>query len=529
MRVRRTKVRLGRASVTVAALLTLLAACGTSEVVCGPNENCAAPPGSPTTQRLSGEQGADRELQVASAPGEMVVVGVTEEDALWSWAGDAADGLEQGTPLATGVEYFTPGGTARRGDRWLVVGTGGTEVVDGNDELLFEPHAYRSEDGLTWEGLEVTGVSGPSEIHELVAGEEAFIAVGNRRSAEDPSGGGFSARAWRTDEGQVWDEIELPAGDGDSVASDVVAVRERLIAVGSDGDGPAMWWSIDGGEEWERIDDRLPEGLTQLVSIAAIGEVVVVSANVASPESDEADGTVELLRSDDAGESWRPVSDPPPFEGSEGWVPLHDGDGRFLLTTSSFLEGWQQPEACYADIERCRMDSVESLYTSTDGDEWSLVDPSWLGEGEAGEVVAITSGGEVAAVTWDDGFVLTTVPIEDPLPTADEPTVPSAEVTVLEDGDEPEVGVRYAAPLHIHCGMDWLYLGGEPWQQRDGPDTETGAGDPVDPDWPVAQQTIFGFATLTEDGIVEYSIGPDDEAEVIATYERTDVQPPGCD
>lgn len=528
MRERRTTERIGRASIAVAAILALLAACGSSQEPCGPNENCAGPPGSPTTQRLSGEQGADRELQLATAGNEVLVVGVTEDDELWSWAGDPADGLEQGTPLATGVTYFTPGGMALGSDGWLVMGTGGTEVVDGDDELLFEPHAYRSEDGLTWEALEVTGFSGPSEIHELIDGQEGLIAVGNRRSAEDPSGGGFSARAWRGD-GAAWEEIELPAGDGDSVAADVVAVRERLIAVGSDGDGPALWWSTDGGEEWERIDDRLPAGLTQLVSIAAIGEVVVVSANVASPDSDESDARVQLLRSDDAGESWRPVTDPPPFEGSEGWIPLHDGDGRFLLTTSSFLESWQQPEVCYADIERCRMDSVESLYTSDDGDEWSLVDPSWLGDGEAGEVVAITSGGEVAAVTWDDGFILTTVPGGDPLPTATEPTLPEADVTFLDDGDDPEVGVRYAAPLFIHCGMDWLYLGGEPWQQRDGPDTETGAGDPVDPDWPVAQQTIFGFATLTEDDIVEYSIGPADQPEVIATYERPTEQPPGCD
>jgi hypothetical protein len=97
----------------------------------------------------------------------------------------------------------------------------------------------------------------------------------------------------------------------------------------------------------------------------------------------------------------------------------------------------------------------------------------------------------------------------------------------LADGERPEPGRRYGVPLHIHCGMDWLYVGSEPWRRTDGgPDTETGAGDQVPEDWPVAQQTIFGFATLVEDDLIEYSIGDD---EVIATYALATTDPPGCD
>lgn len=116
------------------------------------------------------------------------------------------------------------------------------------------------------------------------------------------------------------------------------------------------------------------------------------------------------------------------------------------------------------------------------------------------------------------------------LPTGGEPREPApADVVTLAEGEEPEAGVRYAAPLCIHCGMDWLSLGGQPWQRTDaGTGVETGAGE-VPPGWPVAQQTIFGFATLTDDGTVEYSIGPEDDPEVIATYGPPTEEPPGCD
>ena len=73
--------------------------------------------------------------------------------------------------------------------------------------------------------------------------------------------------------------------------------------------------------------------------------------------------------------------------------------------------------------------------------------------------------------------------------------------------------------------MDWLYVGGQAWQRTDdGPDTETGAGDDIPDDWPVAQQTIFGYATLVNDDLIEYSIG---DGEVISTY--APATQPGCE
>lgn len=44
--------------------------------------------------------------------------------------------------------------------------------------------------------------------------------------------------------------------------------------------------------------------------------------------------------------------------------------------------------------------------------------------------------------------------------------------------------------------------------------------------WPVAAQTIFGMVTLIDAGTIDYSIPG---GEVIAIYEASDEDPPGCD
>lgn len=517
-----------RAAAAGAAVL-LLAGCG-SEPIDGPGD--ARPPAAEwTTQAIDGEQGADRELQLATWGDEIMLIGITDDDELWSASGRTGTRLTQIPPLATEVTYLALGGTARLGNRWLTLGSGGLAEVDGDGELLFEPHAFRFGDGASWEEVAVEGFSGPMEVQELVARGDRWVAVGNSRGDEDPAGpGGISALAWWSTDGQRWTEVELPTSSDESVAADVAVVGDRLLAVGHDGEDSAMWSSGDGGESWTRIADPALDGARSLSSIQASDEVVLVTGTPPiDSEEDELDAPLVLLRSTDGGETWATPSDPPPTSGVEPWLPL-EGSGPFLATTSDFLEGWRQPAACYGDIERCRMDSVEALYASAEGDAWSRVDTTGIGEGEAGEVWAIDSDadGAVAVVTWDDGLRLSTWPAGVDLPTMDEPTLPDADVRFLGEGEEPEVGVRYAVPLHIHCGMTWLYLGDEPWRRSDdGPDVETGAGDPIDPSWPVAQQTIFGFATLTEEGIVEYSIG-DGDGEVIATYARTQEQPPGC-
>ena len=87
--------------------------------------------------------------------------------------------------------------------------------------------------------------------------------------------------------------------------------------------------------------------------------------------------------------------------------------------------------------------------------------------------------------------------------------------------------MRYHAPLYLHCGMDWLYLGDQPWQRMDsGVEVETGAGDEVPAGWPVARQTLFGYATLVSPDRLDYSL---EDGQVVASYALTGREPPGCD
>jgi hypothetical protein len=99
------------------------------------------------------------------------------------------------------------------------------------------------------------------------------------------------------------------------------------------------------------------------------------------------------------------------------------------------------------------------------------------------------------------------------------------ELVEVAEGEAPEPGVRYHAPIYTHCNMDWLFLGDTPWQRTDEGIDET---EGENAGWPSYSGVIYGYATLVEGGVVEYSIGEGDDAEVIATYERTGVQPPGC-
>lgn len=498
--------------IALAAGAALLAGCGTTTDSPEP-----AASGEWTTTTFAGESGADSPMVLATEGDDLLVVTVSDKGVLRSGLSSDGGELEAGEPVETGTEYLWLGGAAAHDGGWFTLGT---NPVD------FEPVGFRSDDGLTWEKVAVDGFTGPADINSIVATDGALVAVGSYRDDEQPDMGGFRATAWRSEDGSTWAEVPLPEATGESYADGVAATDAGLVAVGgSDGSG-AVWTSTDAGATWSRSQDPDLDGTYAISGPAAQGGVVVVSTTPGDS------GRPGILRSDDGGESWSSAAVPPPSEGSEGYAPVWAGGGRFFTVTSTFLEPWESPEVCYADIELCRQDSAVTLYTSADGDTWQRVDTSGIGSGEDAEVdeVTGTEDGRVVAVQgrYEDGVLLHTWPADAPLPVTDAPGAPPAVemVEVPRDG-ELEPGVRYHAPLFVHCGMDWLYLGDRAWLRTDdGPDVETGAGDVGDPDWPIAQQTIFGYATLTDDGVVEYSIG---DGEVIATYEPAQRRPPGCD
>ncbi len=500
---------------------TLLAGCGTDTDPTGP---APAEGGEWSSTSVPGRAGADSPIVLATDGDDVLVVTVSDEGVVRSSRSVAGAAFEIGDEFDTDTRYLMLGGAAVHGDGWVALGSGGLEMVDGDEELLFEPVGLRSDDGLTWEEVEVSGFSGPADIAAIVETDGSLVAGGSYRSAADPSKGGGVATIWRSGDGVSWAEVALPQAAEESYVADVAADGDRLVAVGSDGRGGAVWTSDDAGASWQRSTDPDLEGTYAISGAAAEDGVVVVTTTAGDS------GEPGMLRSEDGGETWSPAAEPPVSESAEGFAPVWAGGGRFFTVTSSYLEAWAEPEVCYADLDRCLADSVVVLHASDDGDRWRPIDTTGIGSGENAEVdeVTGTDDGRVIAVQVRPGEVrLHTWPGGTELPDAERAASPEpVELVTVPENGEPEPGVRYHAPLYIHCGMDWLYLGGDAWRRTDdGPDVESGAGDPGDPDWPIAQETIFGYATLVDD-VVEYSL-PD--GEVIATYERSRQQPPLCD
>jgi hypothetical protein len=423
--------------------------------------------------------------------------------------------------VETGVAYLYLGRPVRFAGGWLVVGSGAAD--DGPDE----PVVLRSTDGATWSVVSTTGLDG-------VRGGLLLTAVGDRVLAFSVSGGAARGPAvWSSDDGARWSPSTAPAGPSGERAEVLAAdvVDDRVVAVGRADDTGAMWVSTDQGGSWEVVGHGAQEAVSSWESVAASGDVVV-AAGLAPADREDGDlGQEVFVRSVDGGRTWTAVAAAPPSSIGERSRPeVVAGGGRFLTRRSEFVEAWRRPEICYADIARCRQDSQVQLWASDGGDRWSLVDTSDVDAGPYADVAAaaVTGGGRVVVVQ-DTGAnpTIWTWPAETALPSAapSEPS-PTSDVVLLGEDERPQPGRRYGVPLYVHCGMDWLYIAGEPWRRTDdGINVETGAGDQAPAGWPIAQQAIFGFVTLVDDDLIEYSIG---DGQVIATYAPATEEPPGC-
>jgi hypothetical protein len=209
--------------------------------------------------------------------------------------------------------------------------------------------------------------------------------------------------------------------------------------------------------------------------------------------------------------------------GSEemGWAPVWADGDRFWTVTGVDDNSWSRPEVCYADLSQCGAEPAPRLVTSPDGSSWTAVDlPDEVDEIDG------TADGRMLALGMDGGrVVVRTLPAgtEPPeAPGAGEPE--TVELVTLEEGERPTVGVRYHAPMYVHCGMTWFWFGDGTWRRTDdGPGVETGAGESAPDGWPLVGQTLYGHATLVDRNHLEYSF----DGDVIATYQRAG-DAPGC-
>ncbi len=522
--------------------LTVVRAVLVCLVVLGSMSACGADTGEPaagggawTERRIEVSPGADTPIGFA-AEGDDVLVAVLDEGGILrsELSTDGGD-FRAGEPFDTGGGAY-PGfaDPVRLDGVWWLVGAGGAAGEDDEDdeEPAFGPRALRSADGLTWESVDVAGIPAPVDISAVAAVAGTLVAVGAMRNGIDTGGAGLEAAVWRSEDGSSWTQVALPGVvpeptyREESYAGQVGLSGDRLLVGGSLSQRAAVWSSTDAGRSWDRVESPAVDELYSVSGLVADDSVVLVSG---SPRGE--DSGSRILRSDDGGATFLESAEQPAADG-EGFAPLWGGAGRFFTVTEPSFDVYSDPAVCYADIEQCRdgaASDVEVVQASDDGDAWSVVDLADLGVGDELVGVVGTDGGRVVLAHVVKGaLVLHTWSAGPPLPEGSAPKEPErVDLVTVPEGEDPEPGARYHAPLYLHCGMEWLYLGDQPWQRTDGgPDIETGAGEAPDDGWPVAGEVLFGYATLGPDGVVSYA---DDKGRLIATYERTGVQPPGCD
>lgn len=510
-----------RAALAASLVVPLaLTACGNQDSGSGGEQ----PGGAWRTEHLEGATSVDFPTLLTTASDEALVLMLSDDGVLQSHLSVDGAEFEAGEPLDSGVRWVQVGGAVRLPDGgWFALGSGGQEVVDGDEQIRHDPVAFRSADGLVWDQVEISGFADPMEVNALEVVDGTIVVVGAYRMARDPSMGGFQAQAWTSVDGETFTEADLPGVpvhrgyDDGSYAGDLLESNGRLLASGRVGRHAAIWASDDAGRTWSAITDPVLE--------QAYGVSALVESEGTLLAGTSSSGTA-AIRSTDGGTTWEPIDTLPVNEEADGWAPFWAGGGRFLTLTGVDDSSWSTPEVCYADLDQCGNQPGPTLAASPDGGTWTSVATDGLGEIDH---VAGTDDGRLLVMTGEgEGRTVHTWPAGTQLPEAEEPAAPeTVELVTLDEGEAPEIGVRYAHPLYTHCGIEWLWFGDTTWRRTDdGPDYETGAGDGAPEGWPVPEDggSVYGYATVREDGVLEYT---SDDGTVLATYEERRGAP-GC-
>lgn len=413
--------------------------------------------------------------------------------------------FERGTTVATGGRGFAVADVVRLPDGdWFAVG--GADV----------PVGLRSADGSEWETVPLTGFEAPAEIHDVAVVDGTVVVAGSYRRAKDPSMGGFEAHVWTSDDATDFTTVDLPGvvapkkWRNESYAGSLAVVDGRLLVSGRV-DDHAVVWTSDDLAVWEQAD--VLAASYNLTGLAVVDDTVLAGTGEHGPAA---------WVSPDGGRTWEAAAGLPEPGEDGGWTPVWSDGRRFWAYGAVDESAAWDPEICYADADACGRTPDAPLLVGVGDGEWSAA----AFEGTVTTLAGTADGRVLALGESADGVFVATLPAGTAPPVP--PLVPEperVEVRVLEDGETPEVGVRYNAPMYVHCGMG-LYRFGEQWWVRtdDGIDVETGAGDEVPEEWGSNGQLLLGFATLIDPDHLEYSLA---DGTVIATYEKSD-QGVGC-
>ncbi len=125
----------------------------------------------PTTwqsEELDGEVGVDLDPVMGTDGDDVVVLAVSDEGVLSSHLSSDGEPFKAGTPLATDLDYLMLGDVVALADGgWFTVGSGDSVEGKHGTELAFRAVGFRSDDGLTWEQVELTGFAGPADVNAV--------------------------------------------------------------------------------------------------------------------------------------------------------------------------------------------------------------------------------------------------------------------------------------------------------------------------------------------------------------------------
>jgi hypothetical protein len=241
-----------------------------------------------------------------SAPPTPGVIGLLGRD----WA--EAELVEQppGDPLRTLEPNDHPGGLGHPGRyqggqadvRDVLMGSSVNAAVGYLDTALGPmAAAWASLDGRHWALLADFPTADSSVAWSLAGGPTGMVAVGSE---------GAGPAAWRSDDGRTWERLPAAGGLAQRSAemTTVVAAAAGYVAGGSNtspaGAAATLWRSTDG-HAWEKVALAEPDGAR--VEGLAVRDRTVVAVGTRGTRSEPA-GAIAWLSADD-GRTWRRAPD----------------------------------------------------------------------------------------------------------------------------------------------------------------------------------------------------------------------------
>lgn len=187
----------------------------------------------------NGTDGYQMIRDIAAGPAGLVAVGVVDDrfgdldPPIWV----SPDGLSW-SRVTGNADALDPGSTIN------AVATGGPGYVAAGSNNAGSAAIWVSGDGVSWARVEQPPGDGysRSEITDILTTDSGLVAVG----FADPEWQHFPtgrALAWTSQDGLVWDRVELGAEPGTVWAA--AGTGEAVIAVGSTSDDSAAWISSD--------------------------------------------------------------------------------------------------------------------------------------------------------------------------------------------------------------------------------------------------------------------------------------------